>query len=300
MVIIKCDLKGGENLLIHSIIYEQDVRESFIKSFAITDTLGLRFKFYTDWEQFWIALDASLIDHAADNLVLCCDREPERKFPEGCKLIKLTKRVAAKPNEVFLYQPVDHFLSAIKCQLSGSEEAIQTSMRIKWILSPRLGETAIKQIENLTLRRIAKVGQSMIINLSPWRIPAYLCPETNQLSVSDYLLTHRAFKSELSQQSYSWPTYISKYKHPLDLLWINESALNYLEKEGVERGAKEMTIISGLLSSEAMKWLALKANSVSIINENHSDDSYKDQYMKWISFYHPDVSFFDNGEDVIS
>lgn len=288
-------------MLIHSVIYEQDIRESFIKSFALMDTQGLRFKFYSDWEQFWVALESSLIQASAEKLILCCDREPERMFPEGCQLIRLTKKIATKPGEVYLYQPVNNLLSAIRGQLfEPSKKEIKSTMSIKWVFSPRLGEASIKQIESLTLRRIAKVSQSLIINLSPWRVPTYLCPENSQLSVSDYLLTHRAFKNELSQQSPSWPTYISKYKHPLDLLWINESALNFLEKEGIERGAQEITIISGLLSSEAMKWLALKAHSVSVINESHSDDSYREQYMKWISFYHPDVCFFDNGDDVIS
>lgn len=286
---------GGDLLLVHSIICDQDVREALVKAFALNETKGLRFKFYSDWDQFWESVTVSDMPFAMGKMVLCFDQEPDRPLSEGCLRIKLTKQMRHQSGEVYLYQPIEHLIAAISSEaLPMDKPVVQANLQTQWLFAPRLGDQALKQIEAYILRRTGMLKQTVILNLSFWRLPTYICPENGQQSVSDYLLAYKDYK-DVSPQVENWPLFITKYKHPMDLMWISEPALSFLEAFSRDSGAKELIVISSLLPAEAMKYLAIHAQQIAIVCENDSDEVYREPYKKWLTFYHPDIHFMEKG-----
>lgn len=64
----------------------------------------------------------------------------------------------------------------------------------------------------------------------------------------------------------------------MDLMWVNESALQFIEAASRNCGAKELIVVSSLLPTEAMKFLTLKAQQVAVICENDSDEPYREPF----------------------
>lgn len=287
-------------MLIHSIICDQDVREALVKAFVRHETKGLRFKFYSGWDFFWDSLDISDLPHAMGQMALCFDIEPERPLPQGCQKIKLSKQMSHCTGEVYLYQPIEHLIAGITNLISGLvDQKSAETLQIKWLFAPRLGDVSLKQIEDFILKRTSIAKAVMVLNLSFWRLPSYLCTEFHQQSVSEYLLAHKAYTDKTEIQTNQWPIFISTFKHPMDLMWVNESALQFIETASRNCGAKELIVVSSLLPTEAMKFLTLKAQQVAVICENDSDEPYREPFKKWMAFYHPDIDFVEKGLGVL-
>lgn len=263
--------------------------------------MGLRFKFYTDWDQFWQSLLPVETPSVHEKIPVLYDRNSDKAIGGNYQMIQLTKERTSSSEHVYVYQPVKRMLECIKAQIKVSDFLMTSSgLNIRWLLAPRLGSNAIKQIETQLLNAIALNPKVVVVNLSPWKIPSYVCREETQLYVSDYLLAHKSFTEFSNRQNVEWPLYITKYRHPMDLLCATEDVLESLENECREKGANQMVIISCLNSAELMKWLAVQSSHVTIVNESYADEVDRELYTKWISFYHPDIQFVEKLEGVLS